>query len=80
MAYIKVIDRALGLEGLQSPILKFIPEATVEAILQRVTAESGDIIFFGAGTAKMVSESLALYVSNWVMTLTVLRMNGRLYG
>ncbi|WP_342227008.1 aspartate--tRNA ligase [Rickettsiella endosymbiont of Rhagonycha lignosa] len=58
LAYIKVIDRALGLEGLQSPILKFIPEATVEAILQRVRAESGDIIFFGAGTAKMVSESL----------------------
>lgn len=58
LAYIKVTDRALGLEGLQSPILKFIPDATVEAILQRVAAESGDIIFFGAGTAKMVSESL----------------------
>ncbi len=58
LAYIKVLDPALGLEGLQSPILKFIPEATVNAILQRVVAESGDIIFFGAGTAKMVSESL----------------------
>lgn len=58
LAYIKVLDRALGLEGLQSPILKFIPEATVDAILQRVAAESGDIIFFGAGAAKMVSESL----------------------
>ncbi len=58
LAYIKVLDRALGLEGLQSPILKFIPEATVEAILQRVSAENGDIIFFGAGAAKMVSESL----------------------
>ena len=58
LAYIKVLDRALGLEGLQSPILKFIPKATVEAILQRVGAESGDIIFFGAGAAKMVSESL----------------------
>ena len=58
LAYIKVIDRALGLEGLQSPILKFIPEETVAAILQRVAAENGDIVFFGAGTAKMVSESL----------------------
>lgn len=43
---------------MQSPILKFIPEETVAAILQRVAAESGDIVFFGAGTAKMVSESL----------------------
>lgn len=58
LAYIKVSDSALGLEGLQSPILKFIPEATVHAILQRVAAKKGDIIFFGAGTAKMVSESL----------------------
>ncbi|OIZ94956.1 aspartate--tRNA ligase [Candidatus Rickettsiella isopodorum] len=58
LAYIKVSDSALGLEGLQSPILKFIPEATVHAILQRVEAKKGDIIFFGAGTAKMVSESL----------------------
>lgn len=58
LAYIKVIDRALGLKGVQSPILKFIPEQTVAALLQRVAAENGDIIFFGAGTAKMVSESL----------------------
>ncbi len=58
LAYIKVIDRALGLEGLQSPILKFIPEETVAAILERMAAENGDIIFFGAGPAKMVSESL----------------------
>lgn len=58
LAYIKVIDRALGREGLQSPILKFIPEETVTAILQRVAAENGDIVFFGAGAAKIVSESL----------------------
>lgn len=58
LAYIKVLDRTLGVEGLQSPILKFIPVAIIEAILERVKAESGDIIFFGAGKAKMVSESL----------------------
>jgi aspartyl-tRNA synthetase len=58
LAYIKVLDPAQGLEGLQSPILKFIPEAIVNAILQRVKAEKGDIVFFGAGAAKMVSESL----------------------
>lgn len=58
LAYIKVLDRTLGVEGLQSPILKFIPVAIIEAILARVKAESGDIIFFGAGKAKKVSESL----------------------
>lgn len=58
LAYIKVLDRAVGVKGLQSPILKFIPEATIEAVLDRVNAENGDIIFFGAGKAKVVSESL----------------------
>ncbi len=58
LAYIKVTDRQAGVAGLQSPILKFIPEAIVEAILQRVDAETGDILFFGAGSAKIVSESL----------------------
>ncbi|BBB15299.1 aspartate--tRNA ligase [Candidatus Rickettsiella viridis] len=58
LAYIKVIDRNKGLEGLQSPILKFIPEAVVTAILERVDAQTGDIIFFGAGKSKIVSDSL----------------------
>lgn len=58
LAYIKVTDRQAGEAGLQSPILKFIPAAIVEAILQRVGAQTGDIIFFGAGKAKRVSESL----------------------
>jgi aspartyl-tRNA synthetase len=58
LAYIKVLDRSQGLEGLQSPILKFIPDTTVAAILDRVNAENGDIIFFGAGKSKIVSESL----------------------
>lgn len=58
LAYIKVIDRHKGLEGLQSPILKFMPEAVVTAILERVGAQTGDIIFFGAGKSKIVSDSL----------------------
>ena len=41
-------NRQDGIEGLQSPILKFIPDAAVEEILQRVGAETGDIVFFGA--------------------------------
>ncbi|WP_218813455.1 aspartate--tRNA ligase [Rickettsiella endosymbiont of Dermanyssus gallinae] len=58
LAYIKVVDRDKGLEGLQSPILKFMPEPVVTAILERVGAQTGDIIFFGAGKSKIVSDSL----------------------
>ncbi|PCJ47446.1 MAG: aspartate--tRNA ligase [Moraxellaceae bacterium] len=58
LAYIKVNDRAAGKEGLQSPILKFIPDDVVEAIMVRVGAETGDLVFFGADKANVVSESL----------------------
>ena len=58
LAYIKVNDRAAGIAGLQSPILKFILDDVVEAILKRVNAETGDIIFFGADKAKIVSDAL----------------------
>lgn len=58
LAYIKVTDRALGIEGLQSPIVKFLPESQVLAILDRVGAETGDLVFFGADKAKIVNESM----------------------
>jgi aspartyl-tRNA synthetase len=58
LAYIKVSDRVQGLTGLHSPILKFLPEAVIEAILERAQAQTGDILFFGAGDFKIVSESL----------------------
>lgn len=58
LAYIKVNDRSAGINGLQSPILKFFPEDVVEAILQRTQAQSGDIIFFGADHHKVVSDAL----------------------
>jgi aspartyl-tRNA synthetase len=58
LAYIKVTDRAAGLEGLNSPIVKFLPPDAVLAILDRVGAESGDVVFFGADKAKIVSEAL----------------------
>lgn len=58
LAYIKVNDLSQGLEGLQSPILKFFPEEVITAILKRTNAQTGDIIFFGADTAKTVSEAL----------------------
>ena len=58
LAWVKVNDRAAGLEGLQSPILKFMPDEVVEALLQKLGAETGDIIFFGADKAKVVNEAI----------------------
>ncbi len=58
LAYIKVNDASAGREGLQSPILKFLPDEVIAAILERTGAESGDLIFFGADRASVVNESL----------------------
>ena len=58
LAYIKVNERALGVEGLQSPIVKFIPEENLNVILDRVGAVDGDIVFFGADKATVVSDAL----------------------
>ncbi|RKR06168.1 aspartyl-tRNA synthetase [Kushneria sinocarnis] len=75
LAWIKVNDRSAGLEGLQSPIVKFM-EGVVDELLDRVGAEDGDIIFFGADKAGIVNEALgalrvrlgedlALYTREW---------------
>ncbi|QQD17579.1 aspartate--tRNA ligase [Spongiibacter nanhainus] len=58
LAYIKVNDKADLENGLQSPIVKFLPENVRGAILERVGAENGDLIFFGADSAKVVNEAL----------------------
>jgi aspartyl-tRNA synthetase len=58
LAYIKCNDVSQGREGLQSPILKFLPDAAIEGILSRTGAESGDLIFFGADRSRIVNESL----------------------
>lgn len=58
LAYIKINDLDAGREGLQSPILKFLPDEVVTAILQRTAAETGDLVFFGADKASVVNESL----------------------
>lgn len=57
LAYIKVNDLSAGIEGLQSPIVKFFPDQVME-IMQRVGAQDGDIVFFGADSAKVVNEAL----------------------
>ncbi len=59
LAYIKVNEKAKGVEGLQSPILKFLPANVIKAILERTAAENGDLIFFGADKAKIVNDSLS---------------------
>ena len=58
LAYIKVNDTAAGRDGLQSPILKFLPDDVVTAILERTGAQNGDLVFFGADRATVVNESL----------------------
>ncbi|MCF6346526.1 MAG: aspartate--tRNA ligase [Thiomicrorhabdus sp.] len=57
LAYIKVNDLSAGIEGLQSPIVKFFPDQVMD-IMARVGAEDGDIVFFGADNAKVVNEAL----------------------
>jgi aspartyl-tRNA synthetase len=58
LAYVKVNELAKGREGLQSPILKFLPDAAVNGILERTGAKDGDLIFFGADKASVVNEAL----------------------
>ncbi|TXJ08221.1 MAG: aspartate--tRNA ligase [Acinetobacter sp.] len=57
LAYIKVNEIEKGIEGLQSPIVKFI-EPIVMQLLERVGAENGDIVFFGADKAKIVNDAM----------------------
>ncbi len=58
LAYIKVNDRDAGIEGLQSPIVKFAPAEVWEKVLQKTGAQTGDLIFFGADKANIVNEAM----------------------
>ncbi len=58
LAYIKVNDRNGGLEGLQSPIVKFAPAEVWEAVLEKTGAQTGDLIFFGADKTNIVNEAI----------------------
>ena len=58
LAYIKVNDKADLEEGLQSPIVKFLPMEVRAALIDRLDAENGDLIFFGADKARIVNESI----------------------
>ncbi len=76
LAWIKVNDLDAGIEGLQSPIIKFLGEEVTMNIMDRVGAKTGDIVFFGADKTKVVCEALGalrcklgedldLYTSEW---------------
>ncbi len=58
LAWMKVNDRSAGMDGIQSPILKFLNESVVNSLLERTNAQSGDIILFGADTFTVVSEAM----------------------
>jgi aspartyl-tRNA synthetase len=58
LAYIKVNDAAKGRDGLQSPILKFLSDDAIKGIMERTGAQTGDLVFFGADTAKVVNDAL----------------------
>ena len=57
LAYIKVTERAKGLEGITSPVAKFLSAEIVEAI-ERTGAQDGDMIFFGADNKKIVADAM----------------------
>jgi aspartyl-tRNA synthetase len=58
LAYIKVNELAKGRDGLQSPILKFLPDEVVQTLMERTGAQDGDLVFFGADKASVVNEAL----------------------
>jgi len=76
LAWIKVNEIEKGIEGLQSPIIKFLGDEVTMNVMERTGAKNGDIVFFGADKAKVVSEALGalrcklgedldLYISEW---------------
>ena len=58
LAWIKVNSLEDGVEGLQSPIIKFLGDDVTLSVMERVSAQNGDIVFFGADIASVVSEAL----------------------
>jgi len=76
LAWIKVNEIEKGVEGLQSPIIKFLGEEVTMNVMERTGAQNGDIVFFGADTTKIVTEALGalrckigedldLYTTEW---------------
>ncbi len=75
LAYVKVNDLDRGMDGLQSPILKFLDVDTIFQILSQVGAKQGDIVFFGADRNDVVNRSLGLF-RNHVADLVGITLEG----
>jgi aspartyl-tRNA synthetase len=60
LAYIKVNELGKGRDGLQSPILKFLPDEAIAGVLERTHAEASDLVFFGAAKRNVVNESMSV--------------------
>jgi len=73
LAYIKVNDVTSGREGLQSPILKFLPDDVVKNIIERTKTMNGDLIFFGADKTKIVNDALGSLRSKLGYDLNLLK-------
>lgn len=58
LAWLKVNDASLGLEGVQSPIAKFLSEDVLKALFERAQVQTGDILFFGADSKKVVTDAM----------------------
>ena len=58
LAWMKINDLAAGMEGIQSPVLKFLSESIVNDIISRTSAQTGDIILFGADKSNIVAEAM----------------------
>lgn len=58
LAWMKIKDRDAGIEGIQSPVAKFLNEDVINALLARTNAQTGDIILFGADKTNVVNEAM----------------------
>ncbi len=62
LAYIKVNDVTKGRDGLQSPILKHLPDDAISGIMKRTGAQDGDLVFFGADKTHIVNDALGALI------------------
>jgi aspartyl-tRNA synthetase len=77
LAYVKVNDAATGRDGLQSPILKFLPDEAIAGIMARTGAATGDLVFFGADRTKVVNDALGALRDKLGMDLGLLEPGWR---
>lgn len=75
LAYIKINDISRGREGLQSPILKFLPDNVLTEIITRTGVQAGDVVFFGADVRTVVNDSLAALRTRIAMDLGLVDAN-----